>query len=128
MRKEEFNAAAKVAEIYFNIAAELIGEDEVRRRRDKILGNISNPVEAVVKPANGEHECKYCGCLTDQPDKECYKNPLFGEIAEKLKEKEIFYTSNFTGIHANDNVYPTGNIQLKDALEILDEYVSRLSV
>jgi hypothetical protein len=30
----ELDAAMKVCELYFNIAAEAIGEDEVRRRRD----------------------------------------------------------------------------------------------
>ena len=34
---QSLEAAQKVCEIYFNIASEAIGEDEVRRRRDAVL-------------------------------------------------------------------------------------------
>lgn len=34
---KQFVAAEKLCELYFNIAAEVLGEDEVRRRRDSKL-------------------------------------------------------------------------------------------
>ena len=37
---KKIEAAAKVSEIYFNIAAAEIGEDEVRKRRDEIINKI----------------------------------------------------------------------------------------
>jgi hypothetical protein len=41
--RKELAAAQKVCEIYFNIAAEVIGEDEVRRRRDAKLPPAHSP-------------------------------------------------------------------------------------
>jgi len=32
-------------------------------------------VKQYKKYINHEHECKYCGCVTDKPDNECYKRP-----------------------------------------------------
>lgn len=41
-RNAEFIAAQKVCELYFNIAAEAIGEDEVRRKRDAALAKLGS--------------------------------------------------------------------------------------
>lgn len=30
---------------------------------------------ATAKCKNGYHECRYCGCMTHQPDELCYKAP-----------------------------------------------------
>ena len=35
----EIEAAKELCEIYFNIAAEIIGEDEVRKRRDEVISH-----------------------------------------------------------------------------------------
>jgi len=37
-------AAKQLCEIYFNIAAEAIGEDEVRKKRDQILDELKSQV------------------------------------------------------------------------------------
>lgn len=38
--------AQKLCEIYFNIAANVIGEDEVRRQRDEAIANETTPPES----------------------------------------------------------------------------------
>lgn len=37
MKKDELKAAERLCKIYFDIAAEILGEDEVRKRRDAAI-------------------------------------------------------------------------------------------
>lgn len=43
MTPEETKAAAELCRIYFEIAAEAIGEEEVRKQRDKRIAKMKNP-------------------------------------------------------------------------------------
>lgn len=78
-RNAEFIAAQKVCELYFNIAVEAIGEDEVRRKRDAALAKFGS-----------KNQCRLVQSIFDRwilvdPDKRLGWSgsrwvPIFGDV------------------------------------------------
>jgi hypothetical protein len=96
MTQEEFNAAARIAEIYFNIAAEAIGEDEVRRRRDLILDGESSSPKAKFKVIEQtdeyiliKDECIKHECMSITNDAEAVVEYLLKNYS--VRNKKIYY-------------------------------------
>ena len=52
-------------------------KEETAKLRKSINEHVSEQLRlAAVIESLPEHECKYCGIMTTQPDEECYKAPV----------------------------------------------------
>ena len=112
MTKEEFNATARIAEIYFNIAAEAIGEDEVRKKRDLILdGKVSSQEETVYG------NCK-CKCHKTYKFRRTCCNRWRNKTGLQKEFEELFMVTDRTEMKGT-----AVNAKLKQAWEWIEQKV-----
>jgi len=83
----EFNNSGLVRDSFREkINPELFSKQKPEYRNELFAFAFDNlPTPAVSLDGVREHECKYCGATTTQPDSECYKAPLSTEKCEGCK-------------------------------------------